>query len=196
MLVKICAPGGSEELPAGEEGEICVAGPTVMLGYLDNPEATAATLEVHDDLRLWLRTGDLGRMDEDGWVTFTCRLKRMIKSSGFNVYPAEVEAVLYRHPEVSAACVVGIPDEAQGERVKAFVVVEDPSRQGPALEEELIGHCRRELIKWSCPREIEFRRELPLTKYGKVDFTALTREEAERQRSSRPVAVPVGRDEP
>ena len=177
MLVKICRPGATDELAPGAEGELCVSGPTVMIGYLDNPDATAAALEVHEDGRVWLRTGDLGRIDEDGWVTFTCRLKRMIKSSGFNVYPAEVEAVLYRHPEVEAACVIGVPDEAQGERVKAFVVVRDPMREGPQLAAELIEHCRGQLIKWSCPRDVEFRRELPMTKYGKVDFTALARNE-------------------
>ena len=95
-------------------------------------------------------------MDADGFFYFTVRLKRMIKSSGFNVYPAQVEAVLYQHPLVAEACVVGVPDPSQVERVKAYVVLKDPAQATPATEQALIEHCRRSLIKWSCPREIEF----------------------------------------
>lgn len=178
MLAAICRPGAAEELPAGEEGEICVSGPAVMMGYLDNPEATADALKVHADGRTWLHTGDLGRMDEDGFFYFRTRLKRMIKSSGFNVYPSEVEAVLRLHPAVEDACVIGVPDERQGERVKAFVIPSDPSRADDALAAALVEHCRENLIKWSCPREVEFRAELPLTKVGKVDYVALGREDA------------------
>ena len=119
--------GIGAEAPIGDEGEICVCGPAVMLGYLDDPEATAQALRVHADGRTWLHTGDLGRMDADGFFYFTVRLKRMIKSSGFNVYPAQVEAVLYQHPLVAEACVVGVPDPAQVERVKAYVVLRDPA---------------------------------------------------------------------
>jgi long-chain acyl-CoA synthetase len=181
MLAAICRPGDTEELPPGEEGEICISGPPVMLGYLDDAAATADSLKVHADGRTWLHTGDIGRMDEDGFFYFTSRLKRMIKSSGFNVFPAQVESALYEHPDVAEACVVGVPDEAQGERVKAFVVTKDPSRESDALAAELIAHCRGRLIKWSCPRDVEFRRELPKTRVGKIDFTALVREAAERQ---------------
>jgi long-chain acyl-CoA synthetase len=176
MLAKICEPHTIDALPPNQEGEICVSGPPVMLGYLDNAEATEQTLKVHEDGRTWLHTGDIGRMDEDGFFSFVSRLKRMIKSSGFNVYPAQVEAVLYQHPAVSEACVVGIPDEAQVERVKAFVVVANSAIPGPALATELIEHCRERLIKWSCPREVEFLEELPKTRVGKIDFTALTRQ--------------------
>ena len=177
MLAKICEPETTSERPAGEEGEICVSGPAVMLGYLDNPEATAAALKEHEDGRVWLHTGDIGTMDEDGFFYFTSRLKRMIKSSGFNVYPAQVEAVLYEHPAVAEACVVGIPDERQGEKVKAFVVAKDPSQAGSELGEELIAHCRERLIKWSCPREVAFRSELPKTRVGKIDYVALVESE-------------------
>jgi len=112
-------------------------------------------------------------MDADGFFYFTTRIKRMIKSSGFNVYPAQVEAVLYRHPAVSEACVVGVADAQQVERVKAFVVPKEPTTAGAALAEELIAHCRANLIKWSCPREVEFRASLPTTRVGKVDYRAL-----------------------
>jgi long-chain acyl-CoA synthetase len=178
MLVAICAPGTVSELPSGEEGEICVAGPAVMIGYLDDPQATAQALRLHADGRTWLHTGDLGRMDADGFVYFTVRLKRMIKSSGFNVYPAQVEDVLRGHAEVADACVVGVPDTAQVERVVAYVVLRDPASAGPAAAKRLVAHCRERLIKWSCPREIAFVDALPLTRVGKVDFRELQRRHA------------------
>jgi long-chain acyl-CoA synthetase len=176
MLAKICKVGTTEEAPPGEEGEICVAGPAVMLGYLDDAVATAETLRKHSDGRTWLHTGDLGRMDADGFFYFTVRLKRMIKSSGFNVYPAQVEAVLYQHPLVAEACVVGVPDTSQVERVKAYVVLRDAALAGAATELALITHCQESLIKWSCPREVEFRRELPRTRVGKIDYRALVQQ--------------------
>jgi long-chain acyl-CoA synthetase len=178
MRGKICGVGTTEEAPVGEEGEICVSGPDVMLGYLDDPEATAQALRTHADGRTWLHTGDLGRMDEDGFFYFTVRLKRMIKSSGFNVYPAQVENALYEHPLVAEACVVGVPDEAQGERVKAYVVLKEGGRATAETEAVLIAHCRERLIKWSCPREVEFRPSLPRTRIGKTDYRALAQDRA------------------
>jgi long-chain acyl-CoA synthetase len=178
MLATVCRPDTTEELGPGEEGEICLAGPPVMLGYLDDPTATAETLRRHGDGRIWLHTGDIGRRDEDGFFYFAARLKRMIKSSGMNVYPAQVESVLLEHPAVEEACVVGVPDEAQGERVKAYVVPKDPAAVDDELSRELIAHCRERLIKWSCPRDVEFRDELPKTRVGKIDFAELTREAA------------------
>ena len=176
MLAAICRIGATEELPPGEEGEICVAGPAVMLGYLDEPEATREALRTHADGRIWLHTGDLGRMDADGFFYFSARLKRMIKSSGFNVYPAQVEAVLYQTSLVAEACVIGVPDPEQVERVKAVVVLKDPTRANAEMEKTLIDACRASLIKWSCPREIEFRSELPKTRVGKIDYKVLVAE--------------------
>jgi long-chain acyl-CoA synthetase len=176
MLAKICRAGTAEELSPGEEGEICVAGPAVMMGYLDDPEATRAALRVHADGCTWLHTGDLGRMDADGFFYFTERLKRMIKSSGFNVYPAQVEAVLYQDPLVAEACVAGVPDPAQVERVQAFVVLKDAAQANAETERALIEHCRARLIKWSCPRKIEFCAELPKTRVGKIDYKALVQQ--------------------
>jgi long-chain acyl-CoA synthetase len=169
----ICTTGADLEATVGHEGEICVSGPAVMLGYLDDPAATAEALRTHADGRVWLHTGDLGRMDEDGFFYFTGRLKRMIKSSGFNVYPAQVEAVLYQNPLVAEACVVGVPDEAQVERVKACVVLKAHALATRETEEALIAWCRERLIKWSCPREVEFLAELPKTRIGKIDYRAL-----------------------
>ena len=183
MLAKIVRPGTLDEAPVGDEGEICVAGPAVMLGYLDDPEATAETLKAHADGRTWLHTGDLGRMDADGFFYFVVRLKRMIKSSGFNVYPAQVEAVLREHPAVAEACVIGVPDPAQVERVAACVVARDAAQAGPALEQALIAHCRERLIKWSCPREVAFVDALPLTKVGKIDYRELQRRHEAKENS-------------
>jgi long-chain acyl-CoA synthetase len=180
MLAKIVRIETTDEVPPGEEGEICVSGPAVMMGYLDQPEETADTLKRHTDGRIWLHTGDIGTMDEDGFFYFKLRQKRMIKSSGMNVYPAQVEDILYRHPKVQDACVVGVPDEAQVQVVKAFVVLKDPTDERPEMKQELIDHCREHLIKWSCPRSIEFRKDLPKTLVGKVAFNVLEKEEIAR----------------
>lgn len=173
MDAKVVKLGTTEEAPVGEEGELCIHGPIVMQGYLNRPEETADTLKEHADGKAWLHTGDITTMDEDGFFYFKLRLKRMIKSSGMNVYPFQIEEVLLQHPQVEQACVVGVPDKTQVERVKGFVVLGDPSMTGADMEEELIAHCRENLIKWSCPREIEFRTELPMTAIGKVDFKKL-----------------------
>jgi len=181
MEARIVRSGTTEALPPGEEGEICLHGPAVMMGYLDQPEETAQALQVHPDGKTWLHTGDIGTMDPDGFFYFRLREKRMIKSSGMNVYPAQVEEQLYRHPEVQEVCIIGVPDEKQVERVKGFVVLKDPAKAGPEMEKELIDFCRKDLILWSCPREIEFRRELPLTLVGKVAFAELAAEEAAKR---------------
>ncbi len=177
MLAKIVKLDTTEEAPVGEEGEICVEGPAVMLGYLDEPEETANTIKTHADGKRWLHTGDIGSMDEDGYFYFKLREKRMIKSSGMNVYPAQVEEQLYKHEFVDEACVIGVPDKDQVERVKAFVVLKDKSKASPEFSRALIDHCRKDLIKWSCPREVEFREELPQTLVGKIAFKQLEEEE-------------------
>jgi long-chain acyl-CoA synthetase len=184
MLVKIVKQDTMEEAPVGDVGEICLHGPAVMLGYLEMPEETAETLKTHPDGKVWLHTGDLATMDADGFVYFKLRLKRMIKSSGMNVYPAQVEDALYQHEAVSECCVIGVPDEIQVERVKAFVVLKDQGKEGPEMEQALIRHSREHLIKWSCPREIEFRRSLPKTLVGKVAFNSLEVEERARLKAA------------
>ncbi len=191
MLASICRIGTTEEVPPGEEGEICLAGPAVMLGYLDEPEATREALQVHADGLTWLHTGDLGRMDRDGFFYFSARLKRLIKSSGFNVYPAQVEAVLYQHPLVAEACVIGVPDAEQVERVKAVVVLKDPGMANAQTEKILVEACRASLIKWSCPREVEFRRELPKTRVGKIDYKVLVAEHVDMIRDEEAIVTRV-----
>jgi len=180
MEAKIVSVGTQETVPVGKEGELCLSGPAVMMGYLEQPEETAQTLQRHADGKIWLHTGDIFSMSEEGFFYFKLRLKRMIKSSGMNVYPAQVEAVLYQHPEVRDACVIGVPDETQVERVKAVVVLRDPTKATARMTEDLISHCRDRLIKWSCPREIEFRESLPLTRVGKIAYTVLEEEEIAR----------------
>jgi long-chain acyl-CoA synthetase len=180
MLAKIVKIGTTEEAPPGEEGEICVSGPAVMMGYIDQPQETAETLKTHADGRVWLHTGDIGTMDEDGFFYFKLRQKRMIKSSGMNVYPAQVEELFYKHEKVRDACVIGVPDEAQVQTVKAFIVLKNPSEAGSETEKELIAYAREHLIKWSCPRTIEFREDLPKTLVGKIAYNTLEREEIEK----------------
>jgi long-chain acyl-CoA synthetase len=180
MLAKICKLDATDELAPGQEGELCFSGPDVMIGYLDDEEGTKKALQVHADGRTWLHTGDLAKMDADGFFYFTERLKRMIKSSGFNVFPAQVEAVLYTHPLVAQVCVAGVPDPSQVERVKAFVVLKDKSQANSETENTLIEYCRSKLIKWSCPREIEFLDSLPETRVGKIDFKQLVKEHVDK----------------
>lgn len=180
MLAKVVTLGTTDVAPLGEEGELCVAGPDVMMGYLNHPEETAEVLKKHADGRVWLHTGDIVTMDKDGFFYFKLRQKRMIKSSGMNVYPAQVEELLYKHPKVRDACVIGVPDEAQVQSVKGFVVLKNAADASPETEKELITYCREHLIKWSCPRTIEFKDDLPKTLVGKIAFNVLEKEEVER----------------
>ncbi len=165
------------EMPPGERGELCIKGPQVMLGYWNKPEATAEMIRNE-----WLHTGDIAIMDADGFFRVVDRLKDMILVSGFNVYPTEVEAVLYRHPQVLKACVVGLPDSTTGERVKAYLVLKPG---GTVTAEELEAWCRdpeQGLTGYRVPREFEFRASLPETLVGKVLRRVL--QEEERQKAS------------
>ena len=180
MDAKVVPLESTTEVEPGENGEICLNGPAVMMGYLDQPEETARVLKKHGDGKTWLHTGDVGFMDEDGFFYFKQRAKRMIKSSGMNVYPSEVEKVLYRHPAVKEACVIGVPDVSQVEVVKAFVVLNENSDDNEETSRRIIDFCREHMIKWSCPREIEFRETLPKTSIGKIAFQVLHEEEIQR----------------
>lgn len=178
MLAKVILPESHDEAPAGTDGEICISGPSVMIGYLNDPEETSAVLQTHDDGRIWLHTGDIGTMDKDGFLYFKLRQKRMIKVSGIAVYPTQVEKVLESHPAVKMSCAIGIPDDYQLHKIKAFVTLNKEYSASSDLEEELIAHSRKHINKWSCPRLIEFRDELPLTRVGKIAYTVLEKEEA------------------
>ena len=169
----------NEELPYGKEGEICVCGPTVMLGYYNNEKETNLVLKVHKDGKLWLHTGDLGKMDEDGFVTYTSRLKRMIVSSGYNIYPNMIEGLLESHPAVLACCVVGIPHKYKMEVAKAVIVLKEGYNKSDLLISEFKKMCSKNLPKYSWPYKYEFRDKLPTTKVGKIDYKKMKEEEDE-----------------
>ncbi len=175
---KIVKPGTTEEVDANTEGEICLSGPTVMLGYMDQPEETANTLRSHGDGRIWLHTGDLGHMDEDGFIYFRQRLKRMIVTSGYNVYPSQLENIIDGHEKVLLSCVIGIPDAYRGHRIKAYVVPMPGVEPSEELKQEILSYCEPHIAKYAMPREVEFRKELPKTLVGKVAYRVLEEEAA------------------
>lgn len=177
MMAMVCKTGTIEEAPLGEEGEICVSGPDVMLGYLNAPEETAKTLVKHKDGQIWLHTGDIASMDKDGFFYFKLRLKRMLKVSGVNVYPNHVEEVLRKHPDVENICVIGLPDKKQISRVKAFVILKDKTKATEEMKKSIIEFGKSQLLMYEVPREIEFRNELPKTLVGKIAFNELEKEE-------------------
>ena len=176
VFYKIVVPGTNEEVEANIEGEICISGPTVMLGYMDNPEETANTLRQHGDGRIWLHTGDLGYMDQDGFVYFKLRIKRMLITSGYNVYPTQLENIIDGHEKVLLSCVIGIKDAYRGQKVKAYVVPMPGVEPTEELRQELLAYCGAHIAKYAIPREIEFRTELPKTLVGKVAYRVLEEE--------------------
>ena len=175
--IKIVKPGTDEELPYGQEGEILLAGPTVMQGYMNQPEETAQTLRRHDDGLTWVYTGDLGTMDEQGFIYFRGRAKRMIISSGYNVYPGQIENTLDANENVQMSCVIGVPDAYKMQKVKAFVMLKPGVPATDETRQELLAYCRKHVAKYAMPYDIEFREELPKTLVGKVAYRVLEEEE-------------------
>ena len=178
---KIVKPGTEEEVPYDVEGEICLAGPTVMMEYINNPEETANTLRRHADGLTWVHTGDLGMMDEDGFIYFRQRIKRMIVTSGYNVYPSQIENVLDAHEYVHMSCVIGVPDALKMQKVVAFVVL----KLGIKVSEEearesIMEHCRKYVAKYAMPADIQFREDMPKTLVGKVAYRMLEEEELQK----------------
>ena len=173
---KIVEPGTTNEVEPNIEGEICVSGPTVMMGYMDNLEETVSTLRRHYDGRIWLHTGDLGHMDQDGFVYFRQRMKRMIITSGYNVYPSQLENIIDGHEKVLLSCIIGVKDPYRVQRVKAYVVPMPGVEPTEELKEELLNYCSKHIAKYAMPREIEFRKELPKTLVGKVAYRVLEEE--------------------
>lgn len=178
--IKIVSPGTDYELPYGQEGEILLAGPTVMKEYMNHPQETAMTLQTHSDGLTWVYTGDLGIMDEQGFVFFKGRAKRMIITSGYNVYPAQIENILDAHEKVQMSCVIGIPDPYKMQKVKAFVKLAAGVAPTDEVKQELMEHCRKFVAKYAMPYDIEFREEMPKTLVGKVAYRIL--EELELQK--------------
>ncbi len=177
---KIVTPGTDEELPYGEEGEILLAGPTVMREYLHHPEETAQTLRKHADGLTWVYTGDLGTMDADGFIYFRGRRKRMIITSGYNVYPAQLENILEAHEAVHRSCVIGVPDPYKMQKVKAFVMLKEGFPANDETKESILAHCRKNIAKYAMPYDIEFRENLPTTLVGKVAYRVLEEEELKK----------------
>lgn len=172
---RIIDPVTLKELGVGEVGEIVVNGPQVFKGYYNQPEETEQAF-VELDGKKFFRTGDIGRVDEEGYFFFVDRVKRMINASGFKVWPTEVESILYKHPAIQQACVVGVPDPKRGETVKAFVILND-DYVGKVTEEEIIEWSKGQMAAYKYPRIIEFRKTLPTTASGKILWRQLQEEE-------------------
>ncbi len=166
-----------EEMPYGEDGEIVLSGPTVMKGYYKEEEETKDTLRMHEDGKVWLHTGDMGCMDEDGFVYFKQRIKRMIVSSGYNIYPQYVENIIDSVPEVLMSCVIGIDHPVKKQVAKAFIVLKEGIEPTEEIRGKIRKCCEKNLAKYSRPYEYEFRKELPKTLVGKVAFNVLAEEE-------------------
>ena len=181
--IKIVEPGTERELPYGEEGEILLAGPTVMKEYMKHPDETTQTLRRHADGLMWVYTGDLGTMDSEGFIFFRGRAKRMIISSGYNIYPGQVENVLDSHELVQMSCVIGVPDPYRMQKVKAFVTL----RPGVSADENtkhiLMDYCRKHIAKYAMPYDIEFKNDMPKTLVGKVAYRILEEEELAKNKA-------------
>ena len=173
---KIVINGTHDEAPIGTDGEICISGPTVMLGYLNDIDETIQTLRVHDDGHVWLHTGDIGSMDADGFVYFKQRLKRVIISSGYNIYPSYVESVINKHPAVLTSTVIGVSHPYKVQVAKAYVILKEGFEASETLKREILDHCSKSLAKYSMPAYIEFRNSLPRTLVGKIAYKELEKE--------------------
>ncbi len=174
----IVEPGTTNVLPAGEDGELCVSGPTVMIGYRNNPEETASALRTHADGKTWLHTGDMAMIDEDGFVHYKLRIKRMMITSGFNVYPTQIEGVVEELDFVDKCVVVSVPHQYKKEVAKAYIVLKNGKEKNDATKEEIKAHCKKKLMHYSVPYIYEFVDLLPKTAYNKIDFMKLQKESA------------------
>ncbi len=174
----IVEPGTTNVLPAGEDGELCVSGPTVMIGYRNNPEETKNALRVHDDGKTWLHTGDMAAIDEDGFVHYKLRIKRMMITSGFNVYPTQIEGVVEELDFVEKCVVVSVPHQYKKEVAKAYIVLKNGKEKNEATTEEIRAHCKKKLMHYSVPYKYEYVDLLPKTAYNKIDFMKLQKESA------------------
>ena len=176
----ICKPGTEEEVPFNTDGEICLRGPSVMLGYINHEEENKNTLRQHADGHTWLHTGDLGYMDEEGFIYFKQRIKRMIITSGYNVYPSQIENIIDAVEEVQMSCVIGVPDSYKIQKVKAFVQLRPGIVPNEEIKTKILTHCRERIAKYAMPYDIEFREQLPKTLVGKIAYTVLEKEELEK----------------
>ena len=172
---RVVDPDTLQEVPQGTSGEIVIHGPEVFQGYWKRPQATEAAFFEMDGKRFF-RSGDIGMVDEDGYFFLTDRLKRMINASGFKVWPAEVEALMYRHPAIAEACIISTPDSYRGESVKAVVVLR-PSHRDLVTEQEIADWCRENMAVYKVPRVVQFVDALPKSGAGKVMWRTLQESE-------------------
>jgi fatty-acyl-CoA synthase len=175
---RIINPDTLEELPIGEIGEIVVNGPQVFLGYYNRDDENNSAFIMLEGKKFF-RTGDIAKFDEEGYFFIIDRVKRMINASGYKVWPTEVESILYQHPAVQQACVVGIPDKRRGETVKAFVILNEEN-EGNVTEEEIINWAKTKMANYKYPRVIEFKKSFPITSSGKILWRKLQEEEREK----------------
>ena len=182
--IKIVKPGTDEELPYGEEGEILLAGPTVMKEYIKHPEETAQTLRRHADGLTWVYTGDLGVMDSEGFIYFRGRSKRMIISSGYNIYPAQLENIFDANELVQMSCVIGVPDAYRMHRPKVFVTLKPGVPATEETRKAIMDYAAKHIAKYAMPKELEFRDSLPRTLVGKVAYRQLEEEEEARRKTA------------
>lgn len=171
-----------DEAPLGTDGEICISGPMVMMGYYNDEAETAQVLRIHEDGRIWLHTGDIGSMDEKGFVFFKQRIKRLIVSSGYNIYPSYIENVLNSHPNVLTSTVIGIDHPRKGQVAKAFIILKDGTELNDELKKDIKEHCEKNVSKFSLPYEYEFRESFPKTLVGKVAYRELEEEEKNKNK--------------
>lgn len=181
VLMKVVEPGTFNEVQPGQDGEFCIHAPTMMMGYLDDPEATAETIRLHPDGLRWVHTGDFGYMDTDGYFHFKQRIKRILKVSGIPVFPSQIEDTASLVKGVRLACAIGVPHPYKMQVVKLFVVPEEGVTDLDDLRQRIISQCEKSMLSYAVPREIEFRDDLPRTKVGKIDFVSLERIELEKR---------------
>ena len=179
--IKICEFGTHNEVPCGEDGEICITGPTLMKGYYKNPVETDIALQIHDDGQKWLHTGDVGCIDEDGYLWYRQRHCKMIITAGYNIYPTQIEEVINGVNGVTVSCVVGVEDRSVGQRVIAVVQPVSMDMDLDALKDRIFEECKKNVAEYAMPREIVFREEMPRTAMGKVNFKKVTAEMNEKE---------------
>lgn len=175
-IIKIIDPATRKTLPFGKSGEICITGKTLMKEYLDNESETNEVLQLHDDNRIWLHTGDMGHMDNDGFLYYDQRIKRMIVTSGYNVYPNHVESIIEKHPKVLQCTVVAMPHPYKVNVPKAFIVLKNGEKPSLKTKLEIKSYCKKNLAHYMCPYKYVYRKALPKTKLGKIDFKALEKD--------------------
>lgn len=184
MEYKAVEPGTFNEVPRGEMGELIISGPTLMLGYIDAPEENAKTLRTDENGKTWMFSGDMGYIDEEGFVYFKQRIKRLIVTSGYNVYPTHIENILDKHDAVDYSCVIGVKDSYKMQKVRAYIVLKDGFEANDETKNKILEYCKEYLDVFERPKEIIFKNELPKTLVGKVAYHSLE-EEAEKEAAAK-----------